>query len=119
MEFGVVSEAESPQCLSTMFAESAIQDPSPLQLILVGVLQIAVVLLVCWFGTRRQRSEFRIARVASFTLLCLASALPFAAIAYLLRPWDWESRLVRSVVLLGVLVPFVTAFALGLLTVRF
>jgi hypothetical protein len=96
-----------------MPAESAIINRSPLELILIGAFQIIVVLLVCWFGTRRHRSEFRFGRVAGLTLLCLATALPFALIAYLLRPWDWESRIVRVAIVLPVFMPLVTALALG------
>jgi hypothetical protein len=96
-----------------MFAASAIQNRSPLELILVGVFQIVVVLLVCWFGTRRHRSDFRFGRVAVLTLLCLSTALPFAIVAFLLRPWDWESRVVRVAIVLPVFMPLVTALALG------
>jgi uncharacterized membrane-anchored protein len=96
-----------------MFAETAIVSRSPLELTLIGAFQIIVVLLVCWFGTRRCRSDFRLGRVAVLTLLCLATSLPFGLVAYLLRPWDWESRIVRAAIVLPVFMPLFTALALG------
>jgi cytochrome bd-type quinol oxidase subunit 2 len=88
---------------------------STLQLILVGVLQIIVVLIVCWFGTRGKRTDFRIFRVVALTLLCLASSLPFAVIAYLLWDRGWDSQGVRIAVALAALTPLITAFTLGYL----
>ena len=98
---------------SNMFAEFAIENRNPLEPILIGVFQIIVVLLVCWFGTRSHRSDFKLSRVVGLTLLCLGTALPFAVIAYLLFPWNWESPTVRVAIVLPVLVPLVTAFALA------
>jgi hypothetical protein len=96
-----------------MMPESTIANRSPMELLLMGAFQIVVVLLICWFGTRRQRDDFRFGRVVVLTLSCLATALPFAIAAYLLRPWDWESRLLRTMIALAALMPLVTAFALG------
>lgn len=98
---------------STMFAESDIENRNPLELILIGAFQMIVVLLVCWFGTRSHRSDFRLSRVARLTLFCLVTGLPFALIAYLLRPWDWRSPMVRVAIVLPVLMPLITAFVLG------
>src|SRR5262245_45726865 len=92
---------------------------SPLELMSAAAFQITVVLFVVWFGTRHRRNEFRFGRVAAVSLLCLASAVPQAAIAYLLWPWDWESWISRTSVLAVAIAPLGTAIVLGLLWVRF
>lgn len=96
-----------------MFAESAAMNRRPLELVLLGAFQIALVLVVSWFGTRHDRAGFHLGRIAVLTLLCLATGLPFALVAYWLYPWDWNSNLVRTVVILPPLVPLATAIALS------
>jgi len=44
-----------------MLADAAILYKGPLEVAIWGIAQLAIVLSVAWFGTRRRRSEFSLA----------------------------------------------------------
>ena len=101
-----------------MLADAALFHMSYPRVIFFGVIQLCIVLSVAWFGTRQRQEDFRISRVIGLTLLCLTSSLPFAYVAYLFWPWDFQSWVVRADVLLAIFSPVVTACILGIIRKR-
>jgi hypothetical protein len=86
---------------------------SPREAVLFGGFYVAFILAVACYGTRTHPEDFKLNRVSRITLLCLATSLPFACLAYLLWPWDFQSWRVQADILLTVLTPLFSAFLLG------
>jgi hypothetical protein len=101
-----------------MQTDPALSNPSYLRVICAGLLQLILVLAYAWFGTRQRRADFRFFRVIRLTLLCLASSLPFACIAYWLWPWNFESWWLQANLFLMVFSPIITGLAIGFLKKR-
>ena len=101
-----------------MLEDAALFHMSYPRVILFGAVQLCIVLSVAWFGTRQRQEDFCFSRVIGLTLLCLASSLPFAYVAYLLWPWDFQSWIVRVDILLAMFSPLATAYILGIIRKR-
>ena len=100
-----------------MQADAVISDMSLPRVAFFCTVQLAIVLSVAWFGIRSRREDFKFGRVIWLTLLCLATSLPFAWLAYRLWPWDFESWLLRADISLAVftpLTPLIVAFIFGI-----
>src|SRR5579859_6518535 len=101
-----------------MQADAALFHMSYPRVVFFCAVQLAIVLSVAWFGTRQCREDFRFSRVIGLTVLCLSSSLPFAYVAYLAWPWDFQSWLVRADILMAVFTPLVMAYILGIVRKR-
>lgn len=97
-----------------MQADITFSQTSPLQYTLLCILLLAIVLLGGWFCGRAQRESFKLRRAISLMLLCLATSLPFAFIAYSLWPWDFDSLLLQADISLAIFAPLVTAYVIGI-----